>query len=126
MADVITLKGTTIFDSATTGVGWVFSAGSAVEDANEERAPLGTGYWVKPAGVPAVEHSLTLDWVAADPAAIKAALEALRGVTLGNLVVPIWGTYANCRLSKIADWTSDPVDGNAYAVKTTLTVTQYP
>ena len=75
----------------------------------------------------ATEHKLELIWITDDPAALKAAIEALATEDLGDLVVPIWGTFSNCRLSNISEWVNiTPTDDSKYLIRATLTFTEYP
>ena len=127
MADTITFRGTTLLDSGDNGVGWSFEPGSLVERAIENEAEVGVGTWIKPGGVPAATHTLDLAWVTATPGTIKAAVVALATVDLGELVLPIWGSFANCRLSNVGNWKATPSDGaTGYTLEVQLTFTEYP
>ncbi len=129
MADVITFKGETIFDSADTddtGIGWSFSPGALVQEANEVGPSIGIGYWVKPGNVATSSHTLDLQWRTATPATIRVAIEALATATTGALVIPIWGTIAKLRLSGVGAFECNPSDSGKFTLKTSLTFTGYP
>ena len=93
----------------------------------ELRAPLGTGHWVKPAGVTEASHSLRVQWRTQDKASLLVLLESLAAVELGDLVVPGWGTFPNCRLRGVGGLDSFRSDGaTGYIVSASLDFVQYP
>jgi hypothetical protein len=127
MPEQIVFKNSAIWDSDTNGIGWAFSQSPFVAAASEARAPLGTGTWVKPAGVDPVQHSLECEFRASAPATIKTLLEGKATFGLGTLTVPGHGTFTRCRLTSIGTLdTQKSSDDIGYIVRTTLTFTQYP
>jgi hypothetical protein len=127
MPEQISFKGTVFWDDSAGGAGWKFTPGILVNAAVEAKAPLGTGYWVKPAGVDAVTHTLEVSYRSTAKATLMASLRALATATTGSLVVPGgWGTFTKCRLSAISPLDDFASDGGAYMVRTSLTFTQYP
>jgi hypothetical protein len=125
MADVILFRGTTIWDGATNGAGWSFRRNLMGEGVVEAQAPLGDGYWLKPASKAAVTHSLELAWRVTDKGALAAMISGLMTPALGSLVIPGEGTFTKCRLSEASEFESFKSDGSAYVVRSTLTFTQY-
>lgn len=126
MAEQISFRGTVFWDDTAGGAGWKFTPGVPVAAAVEAKAPLGTGYWVKPAGVEAAQHTLEVAYRTTAKATLVANLRALATSAVGALVVPSWGTFNNCRLSAISPLDDFASDGAAYMVRATLTFTQYP
>lgn len=127
MAEQITFRGVVLWDDAVNGAGWSFKPGVLVDEASEAKAPLGVGYWVKPAGVATATHSLELAWRTTNKLGIAGTVRGLTSVVLGALVVPGWGTFGNCRLSGVSDFESFKSDAaTGYIVKATLTFTEYP
>lgn len=126
MPEQITFRGSVLWDDSVTGAGWSFTPGATVEAAIEAKAPLGDGYWIKPAGRELTSHSLELTWLTSDPGGLRAAVQALASATLGTLVVPGWGSFSRCRLSGVGNFTPQKSEGAKYLVSTSLTFTQYP
>ncbi len=125
--ETITFRGTTVWDEASDGAGYEFKPGNLVEEAVEVKAPLGDGYWVKPGGRATATHKLSAQWRTQTPATLRAAIVALATSTFGDLVIPVWGTYPNCRLSGVGDWEASGSDAETgYIVRGELTFTQYP
>lgn len=128
MSDVITFRGTTIFNTATTsprGIGWSLSPGMLAQDAIEATPAQGIGTFVKAGNVPPATHTLELAWFATDAGALRLSIEALATTTTGSLVLPVWGTLARCRLDGASGWEAIPTDGG-YLVKASLSFVQYP
>ena len=127
MSEQIVFRGVVLWDRAVNGAGWDFQPSPLVEDAVELRAPLGTGHWVKPAGVAEASHLLRVQWRTQDKASLLVLLESLAAVELGDLVVPGWGTLPNCRLRGVGELESFRSDGaTGYIVSASLDFVQYP
>jgi hypothetical protein len=126
MGEQITFRGELLWDSDTTGAGWDYEPGPPPKkETIEARAPLGTGYWLKPAGVAASQHKLKLAWHATAAATVRAALAAADSHYTGSLVVPGHGTFAKLRLSSMSSL-KPKKSGNAYLVECELTFEEYP
>ncbi|MBI1291205.1 hypothetical protein GC173_08160 [bacterium] len=127
MAEQITFRGSVLWDDATNGAGWDFRPGMVTEEATEAKAPLGVGFWVKPAGSTPATHTLELAWRTTDKSALALSIRSLATVSLGALVVPGWGSFGNCRLSAVSEFESFKSDAaTGYIVRATLTFTEYP
>jgi hypothetical protein len=127
MAEQILYRSVVLWDSAANGAGWDFKPGVLVDEASEAKAPLGVGYWVKPAGVATATHTLELAWRTSNKLGIASTVRGLATAALGPLVVPGWGTFAKCRLSSVSDFESFKSDAaTGYILRATLTFTQYP
>lgn len=126
----ITYRGETIWSCDDEGIAWSFEAGSSSIEVVEERAPLGTGYWVKQSGRGIAEHSLSMTWLTTDMPAIKSVIDDLMDGGIGSLVVPDWGTFPNCRIASTSAWQSrrsaESDSPPAYILTVSLTFSGYP
>lgn len=123
---VITFRGTTIWDSESTGAGYELRAGSLTPQVIETGAAQGVGYWLKPGNTEPAQHVLSISW-RGNKTAIKAAVDALMGLPTGALVTPDYGTISNCVLVGASTWESQRSDEtDVYLVSTDLTFRQYP
>lgn len=127
MADTITYRGSAIWSNATDGAGYSFRPATPRREVMETRAPNGgVGYWIQDNGVEAVTHTLEVAWRHAVPATLLANIQAAAmDSTLGSLVVPVWGTFTNCRLEGV-EWGESQGSDGVYLIRATLTFRQYP
>jgi len=124
MSDSISFKGSTIFNSASSGIGYQFTPGSLVRNVVEAGAPQGIGYWIKQGNKQPAVHVLSLQWFLAGADDMQATIDALADGTVGTLTVPGF-SFAKCLLTNIGAWSYAPTD-SGYTVSTTLTFRQYP
>lgn len=126
MADVITFKGVSIFNSSGWGRGYNFVPGVPTQDAIEEASPLGSGFWIKPTGWRPGDHQLSAAWALGTPRELEDMLRGVGGASLGTLVVPTHGTYTRCRL--MASSLEAPIKGGGglYLVRGVLVFREYP
>lgn len=122
----ITFRAVTIYDRDGTGLKFKFTPGIGGEAKVENRAVLGTGYWVKPAGFDKAVHTLELWWSTATPETTRLIILGLKTVDVGDLVIPGWGTYTNCMLADVAPFVNEKSQSGLYRLETTLTFDQYP
>lgn len=126
MAQVITFRGTTIWNGATNGAGFSFRSGSLVKQPVENQSPRGVGYWRKPGPTAKATHVLDCQWIVANDGVIQGIVEPLIGLLDGGaLVVPGYASRANCVLADVSDWASQGTVGGVI-VSATLTFEEYP
>lgn len=127
MSDTITFNGTTLYSTGD-GIGHSFVPGILQRNVIEERAPLGTGYWLKDNGIDATTHTLVLAWHLSGPglASKRTTLFNLMTVSTGTLYLPGYGTYTNCRLARITNWQVVGTTNNEYLVSVALEFVEYP
>lgn len=125
---IITFGNVTIWNTATTGIYHRWSPGSILPDTLEVESPLGTGFWLKPKGKTIATHTLELGWLASNEVAIKNIIEnnAASNTSLNTLTIPERGSFPNCRISAIGEWTAFKSNNGNYVIQTTITFTQYP
>lgn len=126
MSETITYRGTTIWSDATSGVSWRVRPRGGGREVLEVAAPLGEGYWLKQGNTLVEEIDVDLVWIVADKGALRAAILALSTGVVGSLVVPDWGTFANCRLMPPPQFESFKTSGSNYIVQATLQFRAYP
>lgn len=127
MPDQITFNGDVVWDDETNGAGWQFYRGVIQRPVIEERAPQGTGYWIKEDGRNTATHTLDVQWRTTNISTLLAAVQAMQDTELGELVIPGHGTIPRCRFESIGDIrTTKSDDATGYIVETTLTFIEYP
>lgn len=125
----ITFKGTVIGDNTVTTnqlIGWSFQPSVFAESVIDIKAPIGCGYFSKSDGYESITHSLELQMKVTTVSDFAALLKSVATLSRGDLVIPTYGTYPNCRLSSISPFQLSQTDDSKTIVQTTLTFTQYP
>ena len=99
MADIVTFRGTTIYDGANGGGACgLLTPQPGGKEIIENAPPQGVGSFSKEGRKIERELSLQLIFHTATPFAVVVQIEGLRGATRGTLTVPVHGSFSNCAL----------------------------